>query len=99
MARRRLDGAKPQRNRAFPLAAPAAGPTTAPFVIRKFTVEGKKGVDQAGTEVIGWDPHAKRLRSWVFDSNGGFGENMWVKDGNRWLMQYSGTLAVAAKHR
>jgi uncharacterized protein (TIGR02246 family) len=63
------------------------------FLIRKFTVEGKSGVSHAGTEVIGWDPRAKRIRSWVFDSNGGFGENLWVRDGNRWLLKYAGSLA------
>ena len=46
-----------------------------------------------GTEVIGWDPRTSRIRSWVFDSDGGFGENVWVHDGNRWLIKYSGTLA------
>jgi uncharacterized protein (TIGR02246 family) len=61
------------------------------FLIRKFTVEGKNGVIHSGTEVIGWDPRANRIRSWIFDSNGGFGENVWVHDGNRWLIKYSGT--------
>jgi uncharacterized protein (TIGR02246 family) len=63
------------------------------FLIRKFKLEGKDGVLHAGTEVIGWDPRAGRIRSWVFNSNGGFGENLWVRDGNRWLLSYSGTLA------
>ena len=38
----------------------------------------------------------------MFDSDGGFGENQWVHDGKRWLVQYSGTLAdgsaVSATH-
>jgi uncharacterized protein (TIGR02246 family) len=63
------------------------------FLIRKFEVEGKSGASRAGTEVIGWDPRARRIRSWVFESNGGFGESAWVRDGNRWLIRYSGTQA------
>lgn len=63
------------------------------FLVRKFTVEGKEGTLHAGTEVIGWDPRTKKHRSWVFDSKGGFGENTWIQDGNRWLIKYSGTLA------
>jgi uncharacterized protein (TIGR02246 family) len=63
------------------------------FLIRKFKLEGKQALIQGGTEVIGWDPRANRIRSWVFDSDGGFGENVWVRDGNRWLIKYSGTLA------
>jgi hypothetical protein len=26
----------------------------------------------------------------VFDSDGGFGENTWIRDGNRWLVCYTG---------
>jgi len=63
------------------------------FMIRKFRVEGKEAFLHGGTEIIGWDPRTNRIRSWVFDSDGGFGENVWVHDGNRWLIKYSGTLA------
>ena len=72
------------------------------FLVRKFKAEGKVGVVHAGTEVIGWDPRVRRIRSWVFDSTGGFGENIWVQDGKRWLVKYSGTLPdgheVSATH-
>ncbi len=72
------------------------------FLIRKFRVEGRNAVLRAGTEVIGWDPRNQRIRSWVFDSSGGFGENVWIHDGKRWLVKYSGTLAdgsqVSATH-
>ena len=61
------------------------------FLIRKFKVEGAADVSRAGTEVIGWDPRARRIRSWAFDTDGGFGENVWVKDGNRWLVRCAGT--------
>ena len=62
------------------------------FLIRKFKVEGKAALLHGGTEVIGWDPRTSRIRFWVFDSDGGFGENVWVRDGNRWLVKYSGTM-------
>jgi uncharacterized protein (TIGR02246 family) len=72
------------------------------FLIRKFHVETNGGTSHAGTEVIGWDPRTQRIRSWVFDSDGAFGENLWVQDGKRWLIKYSGTLAdgsvVSATH-
>jgi uncharacterized protein (TIGR02246 family) len=61
------------------------------FLIRKFQVAGRADITRTGTEIIGWDPRAQRIRSWVFDSDGGFGENVWVRDGNRWLVRYSGT--------
>jgi hypothetical protein len=36
---------------------------------------------------IGWDPLAKHIRSWVFDSAGGFGESVWTSDDNSWLIK------------
>ena len=55
-----------------------------------------------GTEVIGWDPRLHRIRSWTFDSDGGFGESTWTHDGRRWIIAYTGTLAngddVSAVH-
>lgn len=35
--------------------------------------------DLEGTQVIGWDPAAGTIRSWMFDSDGGFGEGTWSK--------------------
>jgi uncharacterized protein (TIGR02246 family) len=63
------------------------------FLIRKFSVEGKNGLVMAGTEVIGWDPRLRQIRSWTFDADGGFGESLWVREGNRWMVKYMGTLA------
>lgn len=63
------------------------------YLIRKFTVERKNGVVRSGTEVIGWDPRLRRIRSWTFDSDGGFGESTWTHDGRRWTIAYTGTLA------
>jgi uncharacterized protein (TIGR02246 family) len=63
------------------------------YLIRKFSAEGKHGVVRGGTEVIGWDPRAHRIRSWVFDSDGSFGESVWTRDGDRWIVKHTGTLA------
>ncbi len=43
--------------------------------------------------IIGWDPAKQQIRSWVFDSRGGFGESMWTRKGNRWLLESEGVLA------
>jgi uncharacterized protein (TIGR02246 family) len=63
------------------------------YLVRKFSAEGKSGVVRAGTEVIGWDPRTHRIRSWMFDSDGSFGESVWLRDGNRWIVKHTGTLA------
>src|SRR5947209_3917326 len=39
---------------------------------------------------IGWDPVAKQIHSWVFDSEGGFGESLWTRDGDGWIIQATG---------
>jgi uncharacterized protein (TIGR02246 family) len=61
------------------------------FLRRSFSVtrEGQNTVD--GTEVIGYDPVQGRLRSWVFDSQGGFGEGLWTQEGNKWLVNMKAT--------
>jgi uncharacterized protein (TIGR02246 family) len=45
-----------------------------------------------GTQVIGWDPIAGVIRSWLFDSDGGFGEGVWKHNGNRWVVAFQQTL-------
>ena len=50
-----------------------------------------------GTQWIGWDPAGKHIRSWSFDSGGGFGEGAWSKDGSRWTMKTTSTLRDGKK--
>lgn len=45
-----------------------------------------------GTQVIGWDPSAGVIRSWLFDSDGGFGEGVWTRDGDRWVVAFRQTV-------
>lgn len=34
---------------------------------------------------IGWDPLRKRVRAWVFDTEGGYGESVWSQIGDSWV--------------
>ncbi len=65
---------------------------TRTFLTRTFTVAIKGQIDLQGTQVIGWDPSAGRIRSWVFDSDGGFSEEVWSRQGNRWTITSAGVL-------
>ncbi len=47
----------------------------------------------SGIQIIGWDPAAKTIRSWTFDSNGTFAEGKWEQRGGRWFIRNRGTLA------
>jgi uncharacterized protein (TIGR02246 family) len=62
------------------------------FINRSFAVVVGDQVDLAGMQIIGWDPAAKQIRSWIFDSDGGFAEGKWTRKGDRWLIQTVGTL-------
>jgi uncharacterized protein (TIGR02246 family) len=57
------------------------------FLSRSFSVSTAEGVELEGTQVIGWDPAEKVIRSWLFDSDGGFGVGVWSRDGDRWTIR------------
>ena len=57
------------------------------FLVRTFSISIGNKLSISGVQIIGWDPAAKQIRSWVFDSNGGFGEGMWTKKGKSWHIQ------------
>lgn len=56
----------------------------------KISIEGQS--DFSGMQVIGWDPAAKTIRSWTFDSNGTFAEGTWEQRGGRWYIRNRGIL-------
>ena len=47
----------------------------------------------SGTMRIGLDPQTGQLRSWHFDDDGGHGQALWLRDGNRWVLDSVGVLA------
>ena len=61
------------------------------FLIRSYSVDRDEGTDSHGTQIIGWDPRAKRIRSWDFDHDGSFGEGVWSKNGDDWLIKANRT--------
>ena len=36
---------------------------------------------------IGWDPLARNIHSWMFATDGAYGEGFWKKDGDAWIAQ------------
>jgi uncharacterized protein (TIGR02246 family) len=62
------------------------------FIQRSFRVVTEDGVEFEGTQIIGWDPAAETIRSWLFDSDGGFAIARWTNTGaGQWTVQ---TLSV-----
>ncbi len=62
------------------------------FMTRSFAAVVRDQVARAGMQVVGWDPVAKRIRSWVFDSDGGYLEGTWSHKGDKWIVQQKGTV-------
>ena len=63
------------------------------FLTRSFKIATNGEATMEGTQFIGWDPVQGGIRSWTFDSEGGFGSGRWIRDGNRWLVKTSFVLA------
>ncbi len=60
------------------------------FILSEFKVQIGGRPVMTGTQRIGWDPVTKNIRSWVFDSEGGFGEGVWTREGNKWIVKKTG---------
>ena len=67
------------------------------FLVRTFSITVRDRVTSSGLQIIGWDPSAKRIRSWVFDSDGGHGEGIWTKKGKSWHILTKDTLTTGEK--
>lgn len=63
------------------------------FLLRDFLVLVGGEVKVKSSQRIGWDPVKEQIRSWNFDSDGGFGEGVWAGGGDRWLVRTTSTLA------
>lgn len=59
------------------------------FILGEFEVKVGGRPSMSGSNRIGWDPLAKKIRSWVFDSEGGFGEGVWTRVDNQWVVKFS----------
>jgi uncharacterized protein (TIGR02246 family) len=70
------------------------------FIINTFSTTYQDFTLGEGTQWIGWDPTAKTVRAWTFDTSGGFGEATWSKEGDKWVskvasVQRDGTKTTA----
>ena len=45
-----------------------------------------------GGQIIGWNPKLAKIVSWRFDPEGGFGSDVWTKDGSNWVTNATATL-------
>jgi uncharacterized protein (TIGR02246 family) len=62
------------------------------FLVRAFKISIDGQSEFSGMQVIGWDPAAKKIRSWTFDAKGTFAEATWESRGGRWYIHNKGVL-------
>ncbi len=62
------------------------------FLTREFTMKTHGRPVLSGTQRIGWDPVRGQFKTWIFDTQGGFGEGYWVHDGDTWMIKVEGVL-------
>lgn len=63
------------------------------FLLRDFAVHSAGEKILTGTERIGYDPLTSHLRSWIFDSSGGYADGYWHREGNNWILNSAGVTA------
>lgn len=67
------------------------------YLIRHFKIEAAGKPVMSGSQRIGWDPQRKQIRTWVFDSDGGFSEGFVTRAAeNQWVVKMTGTLSDGA---
>jgi uncharacterized protein (TIGR02246 family) len=67
------------------------------FITRSFTVATAGQINMSGMQIVGWDPDAKTIRSWTFDSDGTFAEATWTYKKDRWFIRNRGIMADGRK--
>jgi uncharacterized protein (TIGR02246 family) len=60
------------------------------YLLQDFKVKIGGGPAMSGTQRIGWDPLRQQVRSWVFDSHGGYIEAFWSQVGDSWMAKATG---------
>lgn len=62
------------------------------FIVGDFSLSSAGKLELQGTQIIAWDHFKQKIRSWMFDSDGTFGEATWYKKGKSWVVENSQTL-------
>ena len=62
------------------------------FIIQEFTSREPGGKVLSVSQWIGWDGPREEVRSWIFDSEGGFSVGSWEREGNTWTAAVEGSL-------
>jgi len=56
------------------------------FLTQSFSLDILGQKELFGRQIIGWDANEEKIRSWIFDSEGGFGACSWYQEGDSWYV-------------
>jgi uncharacterized protein (TIGR02246 family) len=62
------------------------------FLVQDYVIKRPNHDTLEINQRIAWDPNTDQLRSWIFDSRGGFSDGAWQRSGNTWDVAVSGVL-------
>jgi uncharacterized protein (TIGR02246 family) len=62
------------------------------YLLRAIAVQVHGATATNITQRIGWDPLTRQIKSWEFDSEGGYSEGLWSRDGTGWVVKHNGVL-------
>jgi uncharacterized protein (TIGR02246 family) len=60
------------------------------YLLQDFKVRMPGFPPVSGTMRIGWDPLTKQIKSWTFDSDGGYSEALWTHGKDQWILKTRG---------
>ncbi len=63
------------------------------YIRAHFTVR-ENDKSYTGMQMIGLDPGTGRLRTWIFEAEGGFGEGVAIQDGREWVFESATLLST-----
>ena len=62
------------------------------FLMGEYNVSVGGKPDSTSTQRIGWDPVEGQLRSWTFDSDGGYSQGEWTATEDGWVVRSEATM-------
>jgi uncharacterized protein (TIGR02246 family) len=64
--------------------------TQSPFIVGQFSTTAAGKTVSLGTMKIGLDPASEQFMSWHFDTDGGHGHGLWLRERNHWVVDSRG---------
>jgi hypothetical protein len=62
------------------------------YILGKYEIHANGKLAMKSSHRIGFDPLTGKIRSWLFDTDGGFAEGSWTQVGDEWIIKSSVTM-------